>query len=118
MPSLKDFMRMQRAVEGVGTGGAAAVQRHEPAMALEAVRGLNFYVETYGCQMNTADSEIVTAVLTGAGLVGAHDERSADVVTHTHTHTHTHTFIQLTHTHTHTFIQVCRRRAAQHLRHT
>jgi hypothetical protein len=28
--------------------------------ALDAVRGLKFHVETYGCQMNTADSEIVT----------------------------------------------------------
>ena len=84
VPSLKDFMK--------NTGQASAAQRGaEPELvangggldwqaSADAVRGLKFHMETYGCQMNTADSEIVTAVLMGAGLEPAGDEKNADVV--------------------------------------
>ena len=84
VPSLKDFMKK--------TGQASAAQRGaEPELvangggldwqaSADAVRGLKFHMETYGCQMNTADSEIVTAVLMGAGLEPAGDEKNADVV--------------------------------------
>lgn len=36
-----------------------------------------FYIETYGCQMNVADSEVVAAILTAAGFEHTTDkERS------------------------------------------
>src|SRR5712671_6106592 len=38
------------------------------------------YLETYGCQMNVADSETVTAVLCRAGYVTATGPESADVI--------------------------------------
>ena len=38
------------------------------------------YLETYGCQMNVADSETVTAVLRRAGYVTATRPESADVI--------------------------------------
>jgi tRNA-2-methylthio-N6-dimethylallyladenosine synthase len=38
------------------------------------------YLETYGCQMNVADSETVTAVLRRAGYVTATGPESADVI--------------------------------------
>ena len=38
------------------------------------------YLETYGCQMNVADSETVTAVLRRAGYVTATHPESADVI--------------------------------------
>ena len=38
------------------------------------------YLETYGCQMNVADSETVTAVLRSAGYVTATRPESADVI--------------------------------------
>ena len=40
----------------------------------------NVYLETYGCQMNVSDSEIVAAVLQGAGFGLTHDPEHADVV--------------------------------------
>jgi tRNA-2-methylthio-N6-dimethylallyladenosine synthase len=40
----------------------------------------SFFIHTFGCQMNLADSEIVTAILTDGGFVRAGDEASADVV--------------------------------------
>ena len=39
-----------------------------------------FYLQTYGCQMNVNDSEIVRGVLRNAGMRESHDEREADVV--------------------------------------
>src|SRR5579863_8761735 len=38
------------------------------------------YLETYGCQMNVADSQTVSAVLRRAGYVAAHGVEDADVV--------------------------------------
>ena len=38
------------------------------------------YVETYGCQMNVADSEIVLGLLQGAGYERTDDPAVADVI--------------------------------------
>lgn len=38
------------------------------------------YLETYGCQMNVADSETVTAILRRAGYVAASGPENADVI--------------------------------------
>jgi tRNA-2-methylthio-N6-dimethylallyladenosine synthase len=39
-----------------------------------------FYIESYGCAMNFADSEVVAAILQGAGFTGTRDFREADLV--------------------------------------
>ncbi len=39
-----------------------------------------FYIETYGCQMNLADSELIAGVLVGRGYVPVETEDEADVV--------------------------------------
>ena len=39
-----------------------------------------FYIETYGCQMNVADSEVVAAILTAKGFVHTPDKNEADVI--------------------------------------
>src|SRR5260370_25612836 len=49
------------------------------ARAVESGRP-TVYLETYGCQMNVADSETVTAVLRRAGYVTAAGPESADVI--------------------------------------
>ena len=36
-----------------------------------------FYIETYGCQMNVADSEVVAAILTAAGFEHTTDKNEA-----------------------------------------
>jgi tRNA-2-methylthio-N6-dimethylallyladenosine synthase len=38
------------------------------------------YLETYGCQMNIADSQMVTAILHRAGFVTTNDAAAADVI--------------------------------------
>ncbi len=39
-----------------------------------------FYIESYGCAMNFADSEVVASILQGAGFTGTRDFREADLV--------------------------------------
>ena len=38
------------------------------------------YIETYGCQMNVADSEVVAAVMQMAGYEMCQDEADADAI--------------------------------------
>jgi tRNA-2-methylthio-N6-dimethylallyladenosine synthase len=40
----------------------------------------SYYIETYGCQMNFADSEIVNAILTGRGMKPTESAESADLI--------------------------------------
>lgn len=42
--------------------------------------GKKFYIETYGCQMNVADSEVVAAILAAAGFEHTKDRNEADIV--------------------------------------
>lgn len=42
--------------------------------------GRKLYLESYGCQMNFSDSEIVASVLTGAGYSITTDHHTADVI--------------------------------------
>src|SRR5438105_1052402 len=51
--------------------------RPAPAPAPDAPR---VYVETYGCQMNVADSDLIGSVLAGAGYAAAERADDADVI--------------------------------------
>ena len=42
--------------------------------------GKKFYIETYGCQMNVADSEVVAAILTAKGYEHIKDRNEADII--------------------------------------
>ena len=45
------------------------------------IRGSNaFYINTFGCQMNQADSAIITALLQQAGYISAEKEESAGII--------------------------------------
>jgi tRNA-2-methylthio-N6-dimethylallyladenosine synthase len=46
----------------------------------ESPSGRTFYIESYGCAMNFADSEVVAAILQGAGFTGTKDFTKADLV--------------------------------------
>lgn len=39
-----------------------------------------FYIETYGCQMNVADSEVVAAILAANGFEHVKDKNEADII--------------------------------------
>ena len=62
---------------------APDVQGEDRPRVLEARAGTNgrsVYIETYGCQMNVADSELVASILGGEGYALAEREADADVV--------------------------------------
>jgi len=42
--------------------------------------GRSFYINTFGCQMNLADSSIITAILRDVGYRVAGSEEEADIV--------------------------------------
>ena len=39
-----------------------------------------YYIETYGCQMNVSDSEVVSTLLQKSGYAKTDDIQSADVI--------------------------------------
>lgn len=51
-----------------------------PGSGPTALPARKFYIESYGCAMNFADSEIIASILSGSGFVATTDYRQADVV--------------------------------------
>jgi tRNA-2-methylthio-N6-dimethylallyladenosine synthase len=66
-PGLADF-----------TGVKQSPQRSRPAG--EVATSLKFYIETYGCQMNLSDSEIVRSILLDSGHTSCFDHSEADLI--------------------------------------
>ena len=40
----------------------------------------SYFIETHGCQMNVADTEIVASVLENSGYLAADDMKTADII--------------------------------------
>jgi len=50
------------------------------ALTLATSGGGKLYIETYGCQMNTGDSEVVTSIMTAAGYQYTEKASEADII--------------------------------------
>ena len=46
----------------------------------EQVISKRFYIESYGCQMNFADSEVVASIVSNHGYVSTTDLNEADLI--------------------------------------
>lgn len=67
--------------EALPTGDGAHVAVDEPQVLTRPSRGgRRVYIETYGCQMNVADSELIAAILEEEGYGLTQTEAEADVV--------------------------------------
>lgn len=80
--SLKDFVNSGSA-EASSSSPLSALEMHSPADAessLPKKSNLKFFIETYGCQMNVADTEIVNSVLLSRGHAVCDDIAEADVI--------------------------------------
>ena len=58
------------------------VQKPDPAGIQGATlsRCHKVYIETYGCQMNVSDSEVILSILEGEGFVRTDDMGEADLI--------------------------------------
>jgi tRNA A37 methylthiotransferase MiaB len=82
VPTLKEFLKEQ------DLSGSQEIQPEEEMenlpdyLQIERAqnRGRTYFIETHGCQMNVADSEIVETVLDSAGYSRACDAETADVL--------------------------------------
>ena len=73
-PGLRDFLQN-------APGGGCGLS--QPAASVEPSAGTNgrsVFVETYGCQMNSADSEVVRSVMLASGYGMAPAAEDADIV--------------------------------------
>jgi hypothetical protein len=69
--TLNDFLNQNKNIKTM----KATSPRKESSQA-----SLQFFIETYGCQMNVSDSEIVRSVLLEAGHVVCDTVESADII--------------------------------------
>jgi len=51
-----------------------------PAFKMDSQSGRKFYIESYGCAMNFADSEVVASILQDSGFMATRDFTEADLV--------------------------------------
>ena len=89
-PELHHFIRASKtgeAVESIIEQGTAAQAPSETEMSMQQASASAYlkepksvYIETYGCQMNVSDTEIVMAVLQAAGYTRSDDVETADVI--------------------------------------
>ncbi|CAD7700704.1 unnamed protein product [Ostreobium quekettii] len=77
-PGLGHFIR-EAGRGGAQPGGSIAEGQSEPPSG-GAMRGKNVYVETYGCQMNVNDTEVVLSLLGDKGYSPIQDPTIADVI--------------------------------------
>jgi hypothetical protein len=74
-PNLNEFMSSLNARnENKALGGDMIPVAHT------GEKGLKFHIETYGCQMNSSDSEIVRSILSSAGHETTGEITEADVI--------------------------------------
>lgn len=90
VPSLKDFMKSQQEPHHHqhNKDDESKLQEEEDVSSLpeylhierEQNKNKTYHVETHGCQMNVADTEIVQTILEGAGFTHTDQKESADVI--------------------------------------
>ena len=60
--------------------GARLLQPRSGQIGEPLLGGTRVYIETYGCQMNVADSNLVIGILADAGMTATADPSSADLI--------------------------------------
>lgn len=70
------FELQTKKIDETRQGEAAAAERPNNILP----NGKKYYIESYGCQMNFADSEVVASILASAGFDATLDFNEADIV--------------------------------------
>ena len=74
MQNKEDIVNMEKTIDEKRQGEAIAVE------APKKSNGKKLFLESYGCQMNFSDSEIVASILTKEGYTTTQDQFDADVI--------------------------------------
>lgn len=72
--------RTRRSAPPSASDAREEIDRPRAVAPREGSNGRNVYIETYGCQMNVSDSELVASILGSEGYGLAESEEEADVV--------------------------------------
>lgn len=70
---MKELKEVEKVIDESVQGTATMIQK-------ENTEGKKLYLESYGCQMNFSDSEIVASILAENGFTTTRDSSSADVI--------------------------------------
>ena len=65
---------------GLGLGALRHIHGKPATISTNVTTDMKILIETYGCQMNTADSELIMGILRDAGHSAAHSLDEADVI--------------------------------------
>lgn len=80
IPSLKNFMKENSNNYDKNEEDFYLTQEHIYNSCKEILAGKKYFLETYGCQMNVSDSEVVRSILNKCEMVETNDENSADII--------------------------------------
>jgi tRNA-2-methylthio-N6-dimethylallyladenosine synthase len=74
-PGVSELVQLRRPRDaGAASAGAPEIPR------APAAGGRRVYLETYGCQMNVADSDLMLGLLAGGGYARTEDPKDADLI--------------------------------------
>jgi len=73
---MKEFNDVEKVIDETVQGAATMIAQEEG----KNQNGKKLYLESYGCQMNFSDSEIVASILSENGFTTTRDSSSADVI--------------------------------------
>jgi len=82
-PSLQDFLNSTTAQPSTPLDPTKTMPDNIPYLSVQGRKlgaGAKYFVEVYGCQMNVNDTEILMAIMNGAGYTKADDQSEADIV--------------------------------------
>jgi hypothetical protein len=82
-PSLQDFLNSTTSQPATPLDPTKTTPDNIPYLSVQGRKlgaGAKYFVEVYGCQMNVNDTEILMAIMNGAGYTKADDQSEADIV--------------------------------------
>lgn len=82
-PSLQDFLNSTTTQPSTPLDPTKTMPDNIPYLSVQGRKlgaGAKYFVEVYGCQMNVNDTEILMAIMNGAGYTKADDQSEADIV--------------------------------------
>lgn len=79
-PTLSTFLNSNRVDNRTNSVNSIDSRRGSNIRSELAKKSLSFHIETYGCQMNVSDSEIVRSILIAAGHQHCDDHKEADII--------------------------------------